>query len=214
MMPSLTDFVALAGIDISLCACALAVLCRNGRAQPWLRWSVAVLFSVLWWPVGAAGLPLVGYVRGVSSDPSITLIVLSSISLWQRLSGSSCTSRREISMVYVCVAAAALVLYPLALGAGDWDAYRPGWGSVDMWAALLLMAGFSSLGKLTLLPVLIALGLLSWTAGILESTNLWDYLVDPWICLFALVSCARGLLIALRKKFARPISDTPLTRSS
>ena len=97
--------------------------------------------------------------------------------------------------VMAAVAAAALFLYPLALGWGDFDAYRPGWGSWGMQFGLLALCAACYAKGLLLLPALVALALLAWSMGLMESGNLWDYLMDPWLSIFALgfvfLKCAR-----------------------
>ena len=59
-------------------------------------------------------------------------------------------------------------------------------------ALLVLAAGCMVMG-LRLLPALTALALLAWTAGLLESGNLWDYLLDPWLTGGAIFYSAKSL---------------------
>lgn len=203
MFPPLTDFFALLGINLVLCAGCLhlpgAGPGLNGEARPWAKWTSVVLFVLLWAPVGAAQLPIVAYVRGISSDLSITLVVLACLGLGRRLLGLRAIGQRERSALFVVVAVAALFFYPLALGWGDWDAYRLGWGAPGIWAALLILSLVCWLRGLRLLPMLVAMALLAWTAGLLESSNLWDYLMDPWLSIAALVYCARAVIRSFLK---------------
>ena len=97
----------------------------------------------------------------------------------------------------LAVASAALFLYPLALGWGDWDPYRLGWGAPGFWSALLIFSLICWFRGLRLLPLLVALALLAWTVGLLESTNLWDYLIDPWLSVVAIFLCAKVLALNL-----------------
>lgn len=157
--------------------------------MPWVQWATAVFFVLLWCPAGAAHLPLVAYVRGISSDLSMSLVVIACVGMYQRLSGVLLVSDRERNVLNLVFAAGALFLYPLALGWGDWDPYRLGWGSPGLWAALLLLSLVCWGKGLRLLPALIAVGLLAWAAGALESTNLWDYLIDPWLAVGAIFQC-------------------------
>ncbi|MFC5522631.1 hypothetical protein [Polaromonas jejuensis] len=194
MLPPLTDLAALLGIDLVLCAGLLRLLAWRrdlGQVRPWVKWVTAACFFLLWCPVGAARLPLLAYVRGISSDLSITLVALVGLGLWERLRGSRAIATREWMALNGVVAAAALFLYPLALGWGDWDAYRAGWGTWGLWSALFAVSLIFWLKGLRLLPMLVALALLAWTAGLLESTNLWDYLMDPWLAMAALFQCAQ-----------------------
>ena len=193
MLPPLTDFVALLGIDLVLCAGGLRLLSwRRAGVTPWAKWVTAACFVLLWWPVGAAHLPLLAYIRGISSDLSVTLVVLACLGLCQRLLGLGAIEQRERMVVSAVLATAALFLYPLALGWGDWDAYRLGWGAPGMWGALFALSLICWVNGLRLLPLLVALALLAWVAGLLESNNLWDYLIDPWLATAALFHCIRS----------------------
>ena len=188
MLPQLTDFVAMLGINLVLCAGILRFLNWRLLSSVWTNGLTAACFIILWFPVGAAQLPIIAYIRGVSSDLSITLVVLAAMDLIHRVWGTPALADRERFAVRVAVAVAALFLYPLALGWGDWDAYRSGWAPVGMWVVLLAVSLLCWVKSLQLLPALVGLALLAWTAGILESSNLWDYLIDPWLATFALLS--------------------------
>ena len=207
MFPLLTDFFALLGINLVLCAGCLRLLAAgsslNGEVRPWAKWTGVVLFVLLWVPVGEAQLPIVAYVRGISSDLSITLVLLACLGLCRRLLGLRAIGQRERSALFAVIAVAALFLYPLALGWGDWDAYRLGWGAPGMWVALLALSLVCWLRGLRLLPVLVAMALLAWTAGLLESSNLWDYLMDPLLSVAALVYCAKAAILKLLKLSGR-----------
>ena len=72
------------------------------------------------------------------------------------------------------IAVAALFLYPLALGWGDWDAYRPGWGSWSMLMALFVICAICWLKGLYVLPSLIVVALLAWSFGLNYSGQLGD----------------------------------------
>ncbi len=182
--------------------CAVGLYWLGGRlgATRWVKWIVALCFVALWIPAGMAQLPLLAYVRGISSDLSVTSVVLACLVLSQRFAGLPSIERREHTAVFFAVAAAALFLYPLALGWGDWDPYRLGWGAPGFWAALLIVSLICWFMGLRLLPLLVALALLAWSAGLLESTNLWDYLVDPWLAIVALFQCVKTgtLIVATR----------------
>ena len=168
----------------------------------WAKWTIALVFVLMWCPVGSAHLPLVAYVRGISSDLSISLVVVACLGMYQRLAGAhlGLVSDRERNATNLAVAAGALLLYPFALGLGDWDSYRLGWGAPGMWAALFALSIACWGMRLRLLPMLIAVGMLAWAAGLLESTNLWDYLIDPWLAVGAIFQC---LKVAGRKLLGR-----------
>jgi hypothetical protein len=202
MLPALTDVVALMGIALVVCSMCLWILdlAQEGFSVAYVtsrvrraKWFTLICFVVLWCPVGSARLPLVTYIRGISSDLSITLVALSCLNLRQRLLGLGSNRLRERMAVSVVISLAALVLYPLALGWGDWDIYRLGWSSFGMWAGLLLISLACWAQGLRLLPTLVALPLLAWCFNLLESTNLWDYLIDPWLAIAAIFQCANWI---------------------
>jgi len=200
MLPPANDLIALLGINLVLSAGCLRLLSWRRGVTPWAKWVTAAVFVLLWCPVGPARLPLVAYVRGISSDLSISLVAIACLGMYQRLSGTRLVDGRERALVNAVFAAGAVFLYPLALGWGDWDAYRLGWGSPGLWAVLLLISLACWAKGFRLLPVLVALALLAWAAGALESTNLWDYLMDPWLAVAAIFQC---LKLAVVWGFAR-----------
>lgn len=209
MFPPLTDFVALFGLDLVLCAGCLRLFSVRGMDIRWKKAITLACFLLLWFPVGRAHLPVLAYIRGVSSDLSITLVLLACLGLGQRLSGRCVQHSHERTAVLAVVAVAALFLYPLALGWGDWDAYRPGWGSPGMWTILLFMSLLAWARGLRLLPTLLGLALLAWSAGVLESTNLWDYLMDPWLAVYAIFHCVRLSVKKLSGRSGPTVSRLP-----
>ena len=205
MFPPLTDFVALVGVAVVACAACLRlsglVVTTADRVNAKGRWLVGICFVMMWIPVGAVQLPVAAYLRGVTSDFSVSLVVLAALNLLSRLFGLKLFDRREGQAVFYVVTATALFLYPLALGWGDWDAYRPGWGSAEMWAGLLILCVVCWVAGLRLLPLLIALAMVSWTAQLMESTNLWDYLFDPWLATAAIFKSGAAAATQLRVRF-------------
>ena len=200
-LPPLTDLLAFLGVDLVLCSAVLGLLARQRDITRPVRWVVVLaVFAVMWLPVGAAQLPVVAFVRGISSDLSTTLVALACLSVGRRLFGWPAMARREGLALSVALAVAAAVLYPTALGWGDWDAYRPGWGSFYMLGTLLALSTVFWVRGLRLLPALIGLALLAWTLGLMESGNLWDYLMDPWLAIGAVIQCMNAGLVGLRRR--------------
>jgi hypothetical protein len=207
MLLALTDFVALAGIALVACAACVQLpgmtSGSDGRANPQGRWLAGLCFVVMSIPVGDPQLPVAAYVRGVTSDFSVSLVVLAALGLSDRLSGLKLFEQRDHRAVFYAVAAAALFFYPLALGWGDWDAYRLGWGSAAMWAGLLLLCVVCWVARLRLVPLMIGLAMASWTLRLMESTNLWDYLFDPWLAGAAILKSLTASATQLRHRFFR-----------
>jgi hypothetical protein len=86
----------------------------------------------------------------------------------------------------ILIALAALALYPMAMGVGAYDLYRLGYGNPQFVAALLLLALAAWFRKSSLIALCIAFATLAWSLGWYESDNLWDYLLDPFLSIYAL----------------------------
>ncbi len=95
--------------------------------------------------------------------------------------------------IFSLIAGAAL--YPMALGLTRWDPYAAGWGSSWLFVLIFSLTVVLLLLKNRFAIVLIAV-ILAYNLRLLESTNLWDYLVDPFL---VVVSCI-GLGCWVRRK--------------
>lgn len=183
----MANFTDLTGLASAASAAAAGVLLLPGIARL-SRLRLAALevtvFALMLIPFGE--LPFAAYLRGVTGDLSITTLVL----IWCALlapgfacGGNDANSRRALLTL---VALAALPLYPLSLGLTAFDPYRLGYADSQFVAALLLAALAAWFWKQHLIASCISLATLAWTIGWYESGNLWDYLLDPWVAIYAL----------------------------
>ena len=184
-MIALTDAVALGGWALAVCACALKLLRHERPSRTLAKIMIGVLFLCLLVLVPALGLPLAAYLRGIGGDLSMTLLALCTWRLSHRLFNTAAINQQEFTLLMAVISAFALLLYPTALGWGSWDAYRLGWGSWWFLSALLALCAISVWRGLFVVPALLALALLAWSVGLMESSNLWDYLLDPWLSAYA-----------------------------
>jgi hypothetical protein len=129
-------------------------------------------------------LPLAAYVRGIVGDLSVITLVLlwSSFILNERLALPI-----QVKLSLACIA---VVFYPLALGFTMFDPYAWGYGSWIFLLTVLLFALIAWWMNLHIVVLAIALALCAWSFQWHESSNLWDYLIDPFLCLWALLSLA------------------------
>jgi len=85
------------------------------------------------------------------------------------------------------------VLYPSALGLFDQDMYAYGFQRTMSWCVL----GVSCVAvfcKYWMLAFCLALSVLAHQLQLQESCNLWDYLIDPWLWIAAIVSLIAGAI--------------------
>ncbi|OIR08855.1 hypothetical protein GALL_88490 [mine drainage metagenome] len=179
-----TDLTGLFGITLAI----VALLARLPRvkALPMPRragvlGAAIVVVSIPLWGVTAAG-----FVRGMTGDLSISTLVLLALGVVRSFSGRAMFADQDRHAMLRAVLIAAVLFYPLALGLGMFDPYRLGYGNLWFMAVLLGLAVWSGLRYSMLLALCVALAVAAWSAGWYESPNLWDYLLDPWLAVYAL----------------------------
>jgi hypothetical protein len=197
-MANFTDLTGLAGVAGAIAASLLLLPWTARLTKSRLAMLMGTVFVLSLIPF--ATLPVAAYVRGITGDLSITTLVL----LWCALLRPWCSyaeaGTRQRRVLLMLIAFLALALYPMALGAGAFDPYRLGYGDPLFAAALLLIALLAWFRKLDLVALCIALAMLAWSAGWYESDNLWDYLLDPFVAVYALaaiISCGVKALLKL-----------------
>jgi hypothetical protein len=191
------SMMGLLGASLLIAAAGRLVLQRANLALPWRAGAVALLLLAGGIPAG--GLPAAAYVRGVVGDLSLPTLLLLAASLASYVLGRRLVEARERAAWFAVVIAAALFLYPMALGLGGFDPYALGYGSHALATALLLLtlAAWAARCHYAVLGVLAAVA--AFLAGLLDSTNLWDYLIDPLLAGYALfwwLRRAAGMLSA------------------
>ena len=178
-----TDLTGLFGITLAMVA--LLVRVPRVRALPLLRKVGVLAAAVLALSIPLWGLSLAGLVRGITGDLSISTVMLLALALVRSLSSRVLVDEQNRSATLRAILIAAVLFYPLALGLGMFDPYRLGYGNLWFMLALLGLAAWSSLRYSTLLVLCIALAVAAWTVGWYESPNLWDYMLDPWLAVYA-----------------------------
>jgi hypothetical protein len=196
-MISFTNITGLAGCALAIAAACVRVpgisyLSRNRRT-----WLLAVVFVAALVPFH--GLPLAAYVRGATGDLSVPTLLLLAAAILRFLSGGHankesieprfCRGKGRRALLLLIVLAA-VALYPMALGWGGFDPYRSGYGSPWLLALLLAAAMAAIFLGLPEIAYAVTLAVLAWGAGWYESGNLWDYLLDPLVAVYAAGSLA------------------------
>lgn len=193
-MINFTDMTGLASSTVAVMATivllpGVARLQRSHFALLLCAIAIAALF-----PFG--GLPLAAYVRGWIGDLSITSLVLLMLAISRPLCGDPPSGAKDKIAPLILIALAAIGLYPMALGIGFFDPYRLGYGNPWLLGGLLLVALAACFRRLQVLALAIALAVFAWSIGWYESTNLWDYLLDPLLAIYAICALIkRGIQI-------------------
>lgn len=203
-MPHFTDLTGLAGIALAIATvCGLAL----GAASFTKRFAVPVagaVFVLLLLPF--AELPPAAYVRGMVGDFSSTTLLLLGYAVGrQRGVFRPVKVSRSIGGLLLLVLAAG-ILYPLALGAAPYDTYRWGYSEPAFLGVLLGIALAGIALRMPLVVLSICLAVLAWAVGWSESGNLWDYLLDPLLGVYAFAALLRTIWCACR---SRGVSGLP-----
>jgi len=192
-MNNLMQIFALIEMSIT-CTAVIILLLQKTSPQPFPVIAKVLLMllvaNLFFWPLGLGmELPLVAYVRGVVGDLSIVTMLL----LWTSL----LPKNKPAPFVFkFAVALIAIIFYPLALGLGMMDPYAWGYGSIAFFIAVLFFALVCGLANWSKGVWIIAIAILAWAAQWHESANLWDYLLDPFLAIWALT----GLIAALYRR--------------
>ena len=173
---------------------------RNVKKPPqgWRLTPILALISgiIVLLPVG--GLPLARWLIGINANFSFPLLAIALNKAWENATGSRVLERNASMASWIFGLAAGLALYPMALGLGSFDPYTLGWGTSWLFAFLAMATIVLVLMKNRFAVVLIAC-ILGYDLNLLESANLWDYLVDPFFVLFSLAALSNRLIGWLRK---------------
>jgi hypothetical protein len=204
-----TDLFGLAGAACATAALILALpqVGRLRTARPFSALLAALALSLL--PLGT--LSAAGYVRGVVGDLSLTTTLLLVHHLLRPALGLAAIEERSRIALQALLAAGGVLLYPLTLGFGPVDPYRLGFAHAGFVCAVLLLAAGAAWRRRHFVASCIALAVLAWAAGLGESRNLWDYLLDPLVVAWGLSALARRMVTSSRLELTSPGAGKALT---
>lgn len=186
-----TDLTGL--LSITLAIVTLFVRLPRIKALPPLKRAGAVLAAVIVVSIPLWGVSMAGFVRGMTGDLSIATLVLLIMALARSFFEQAAVEEQNRNAMLSTILVTAILFYPLALGLGMFDPYRLGYGNLWFMAGLLGLTIWVSLRHSILLAICIALAVAAWSVGWYESHNLWDYLLDPWLAVYAFaVQVKRG----------------------
>ena len=155
---------------------------------------VLLLTNLFFWPLGMSlELPLSAYVRGVTGDLSVVTMLL----LWSAILPSA---KKTPLGFKVPLALIAMVFYPFALGLGMIDPYAWGYGSIVFLIAVILFAAICGLAGWVKGVWILSFAIIAWAAHWHESANLWDYLLDPFLAIWALFAIPNAMYLKRREK--------------
>ena len=197
-MSYLHDYLGLLGCLLFLIASPLMLL-----KQP--QYSRKIITIAIFFMMGLAILPinnltLLAYIRAGLGDLSITSMILLCLMIATSYTGRQYFSGHDRHQLYNSVLIGAAMLYPLGLGLSPFDTYALGYGNLPMFGVLLLFSGYLLWRQTLFVLTLLLLAIAAYLVNALPSTNLWDYLLDPWLAMLSLVSGIKQLATRLHAR--------------
>ena len=197
MMTPYLQYIALLEMSLT-CAVVLIILSQklSSKEIPFVIRVIAALLLVnlFFWPLGMSlELPLSAYVRGVTGELSIVTMLL----LWSSVLPFAKKTPLEFK---VSVTLIAIAFYPLALGLGMLDPYAWGYGSIGLLIATIFFAIVCGLAGWTKGVWILSFAMIAWAAHWHESANLWDYLLDPFLTIWALLAIPSAIYQKRRER--------------
>ncbi len=184
---TLATITGLSGVSLLLSAVILKLLLILKLPLNKARIIALLVFIASFIPVEGYSVSL--YLRGLFNDLSITTLCLLLLFLYRPQ-----VPHIQSHSVFILTALAGMLLYPFALGYSPVDPYA--WGYLNQshgvtaplifTGFLVLLATYAFIKHNSLLLTCILLGITAWQLNLLESRNIWDYLIDPLLWLYSL----------------------------
>ncbi len=169
---------------VALCQRGMTVLRRDSTG--WVPNLMMAFVSglVVIMPVG--GLPVGRWLISLFANPSIPLTALLFCHLMKRSFGIEILDIKSLQACGVFSLLAGMALYPMALGIGPFDPYAAGWHFSWFFVLIFLVTMALLFFRNRFSAVLLA-AVIAYDLQLLESGNLWDYVVDPILVLVSAV---------------------------
>lgn len=167
------------------------------------RWLIALGLAALAFLPLFEGIPLAYYLRGLLGDLSIPTVALLLAGIYGPLPAWQPARKRLL----ILAAITGLCFYPMALGATPFDPYQWGYQPVWLITGLAAIVLFSWRTHPALVWIL-SCAVMAFDIGLMESSNLWDYLIDPALAVFGAgwlaVNAAKRILTKKQPVTASP----------
>ncbi|MCL6414650.1 hypothetical protein MIB92_03215 [Aestuariirhabdus sp. Z084] len=153
------------------------------RSKPLLALVLVTIVSVI--PIWQ-GFSIIDFLRGGFGDLSILSLSLLLLGTAARLGAPEVLGAEQKKWLMLSVVVIALPFYAATMGLAYLDPYR--WGyTFQLALALLPVTLLAVWWRVWWLAISLTLAVFLWGNGaILESTNLWDYVLDPLLVIYAL----------------------------
>jgi hypothetical protein len=146
--------------------------------------------------------PLARFVAGFNANFSITLCSLLLGFFLRQISAIRLFDRSALRTISMSGMIAGFCLYTCSMNLAPFDLYQLGWGSVYLLAPLFILTICLILGR-NRAGFVLATAVAAYGLRLLESDNLWDYLIDPFLICWCLIFSMSECISSLRRFFRR-----------
>jgi hypothetical protein len=182
---------------------ALAGVCGL-KKRGWARLVLLVVVAAGLLQVPIKGTTVAAWVRGLSGDFSLPFTGLLVVAVCQHEFRRTLFSKADWTAAWAFGAIAGVVLYPMALGWGRFDPYKWGWRFSPLFVVSAVLTA-ALVWKQNRFGILLLLAVAACHLHLLESSNCWDYLLDPVYCLASIAALGFQLTARTRQPQPRPV---------
>lgn len=152
-------------------------------------------------------LSIAANLRGLVGDLSMTSLLGMALICVSHITGRDYLNRYNRYVLLLSVLGAAVFLYPMTMGLTFYDPYLLGYGSYSFAAVVLLVALISWAIRAYVTAAALLLAMVAYSVGLYESRNLWDYLIDPVVVLYAILWLAATVLRNLYQRLRNRVKQ-------
>lgn len=175
---SLNSAYAFISILLFLAAFLHLLFLRTEKNRPFFYSILFLLIALIVMLLPIADNPVFYYLRGYIADLSVTSSVFFAAYLVDKGFRKKTYQLVEVRILMSAVVVLGLLLYPMALGLGPFDPYQLGYNPQSFLILLFCSAIYLWYKAYYFLLFLVTSVVIGFTSGLLESNNLWDYLLD------------------------------------
>jgi len=180
---------------LMMALCQRIMILLGKRPTGWIPTVILASVSTLMVILPIAGLPAGRWLISLYANPCIPLTSLLFSWILKNAFQMNLLNMGAIQTCRVFSILAGAALYPMALGAGAFDPYPAGWHFSWLFV-ILLSVTLVLLFLKNRFSVVLVVTILAYDLHLLESSNLWDYLVDPVLILVAIAGLIARMVTA------------------
>ena len=191
---SLNLVYSFCGWHIALSAFLHIFLPKARISQP-MYYLLVMMVALMILLLPANGAPVFYYLRGPAGDFSVFASVFFGAYILNKGWGIAVYREKERRALFFWIGLLGICLYWMTLGGTQYDPYRLGYHPHGLLTILFFLGLYFWYRKYYFLLFAMVASVIGFTARLLESDNLWDYLLDA---VFWLVCITLGIISVLK----------------